>query len=179
MFGWFKKKAMAKGPTDPLAAYDELIGSLDRQGQAVRKSAATLLALRKELSRDLERYGERLQGLPARLAKAQGDPAAEKTLTRDREEAERLLDATKQALARADADSALLVETAEQLGRRRTELLTERQSARARLGAGVAVSDALKQQAERFDKIVALDAARDEVERAHALAEIYRTEGKD
>jgi hypothetical protein len=29
---------------------------------------------------------------------------------------------------------------------------------------------------ERFEKVLAVDAARDEVERAHALADIYREE---
>jgi hypothetical protein len=36
------------------------------------------------------------------------------------------------------------------------------------------VSTALRQQVEQFDRVLALDAARDEVERARALADVYR-----
>ena len=43
MFGFLKKKPAALKSTDPLAVFDAVIGSLDRQGAEVRKSAATLL----------------------------------------------------------------------------------------------------------------------------------------
>jgi hypothetical protein len=44
------------------------------------------------------------------------------------------------------------------------------------LAVGGAISTALREQVERFDKLLAVDAARDEIERAHALADIYREE---
>ena len=185
MFGFLKKKGGAKGaakkagpagPADPLAAYDGFIESLERQAAGVRKSAATLLALRGELARDQERYGGRIRDLDGRVATARekGDARAERTLLRDREEARELLEQSEKALASANEDSALLLEVAEDLGRRVRELKTERQSARARMRVGAAVTKALSQQAEEFERVMALDAARDEVERAHALADVYR-----
>src|SRR2546429_5164141 len=44
----------------------------------------------------------------------------------------------------------------------------ERQSARARLSVGLAVSTALKEHSARIDRVLALDAARDEVEKARS-----------
>ena len=40
----------------------------------------------------------------------------------------------------------------------------------------VAAVRQLREQVERFEKVLAVDAARDEIERAHALADIYREE---
>src|SRR4051812_8670287 len=48
-FGGKKKKAAAE---DPLRAYDAYLEDLDRQAGLVRKSAATLLAMRSTLKRD-------------------------------------------------------------------------------------------------------------------------------
>ncbi len=175
VFGFFKKKpAVKKEETDPLAVFDAVIASLERQGGEVRKSAATLLALRAELARDQDKYGKRIGDLEARLPRAEGDVSAEKTLRRDLLEAKRLLERTNEAHAQAETDARLLMETAESLGRQLAELQEERQSARARLSAGLMVSDALKQQVAGFDRLMKLDAARDEVEKAHALAELYR-----
>ncbi|MGZ3461402.1 MAG: hypothetical protein ACXU86_23165, partial [Archangium sp.] len=79
-------------------------------------------------------------------------------------------------LHRAEQDGKLLQEAAADLGNRLAELRTERESASARLAVGGLVTGALREQVERFEKVLAVDAARDEVERAHALAEIYREE---
>ncbi len=175
VFGFFKKKsALAKKELDPLAAFDVVIASLERQGGEVRKSAATLLALRSELNRDVVKYGKRIAGIEERLPRAEGDLAAEKTLRRDLHEAKRLLEKTHEALAQAEGNAKLLMDAAEELGKQLVELQEERQSARARLSAGVMVSDALKAQVASFDRLMKLDAARDEVEKAHALAELYR-----
>lgn len=177
VLGFFKKKAKpTKEPTDPLEAFDQLIASLERQGAQVRKSAATLLALRGDLVRDQDRIGKRLTTVEEKLTRAMGDPAAEKVLQRDLADAQRLLEKTKESFAQADTDSKLLLETADQLGRELVELKEERQSAKARLNAGLVVSEALRSRALGFDKVMKLDAARDEVERAHALAELYREE---
>ena len=175
VFGFLKKKAaISKKATDPLAVFDAVISSVERQGGEVRKSAATLLALRAELTRDLDKYGKRIAGTEARLPKAEGDVSVEKTLRRDLAEARGLLETTQEALAQAETNARLLMDAAEDLGKQLAELQEERQSARARLSAGTMVSEALKTQVANFDRLMKLDAARDEVEKAHALAELYR-----
>lgn len=172
VFGLFKRKKKEAASTDPLVVFDQLIESLERQTAAARKSAATLLALRAELRRDQDRFRARLHAIDARPVST--DPAVLKVLGRDQHEARRLLERTDEALAQAEADSALLMETAEALGRQLQELKEERQSARVRYSGGALVTDALKAQAAQFEKLMKLDAARDEVEKAHALAELYR-----
>jgi phage shock protein A len=175
MFGFKKKKPT---PADPLKAYDGMIESLDRQGAQVRRSAATLLALKGELSRDFDRYAQRIADIDERLnaAALKNDTRAERTLKRDRKEAEELKEQTEKALDAANDDVKVLLETAEGLAKRVHELKSERLSAQARLKTGLVVSSALKAQAEEFDRVMAIDAARDEVERARALADIYREE---
>lgn len=174
MFGLFKKKSKAQTVVDPLAVFDTVIASLDRQGAEVRRSAATLLALRAELARDEAKYEKRVLTIEEKLQRAFGEPKVEKTLKRDQQEAQRLLETTREAHAQAETNAKLLMEAAEDLSRQLAELQEERQSARARLSAGVMVSDALKAQVANFDRVMKLDRARDEVEKAHALAELYR-----
>jgi hypothetical protein len=180
VFSFFKRKPPAPKPVDPLEAFDSLIESLQKQGAQVRRSAATLLSLKGELARDELKYAQREEELGARLqaARAQHDGRAEATLGRDVLHARRLREQTLEARAQAEADAALLMETSQELARRLEELEAERQSARVRMSAGLVVSEALRRQAESFERVVALDAARDEVERAHALAELYRDETK-
>jgi phage shock protein A len=176
----FLKRKKAAAPSDPLKAYDGMIESLERQAAQVRRSAATLLALKGELTRDHERYGRRMQEVEARVNEAghRGDARAERTLRRDYDEAKELFEQTQKALASANDDSHVLLETAEGLARRSHELKAERMSAQARFSTGQVVSTALKQQAEEFDRVMAIDAARDEIERARALADIYREEAE-
>ncbi len=178
LFDWLRKKKPEKKPVDPLAAFDQLIEDLERQGAEVRKSAATLLALKGDLTRSEERYTRRLQDIAKRraIADEQGDTKIATTLERDRAQTEALLGTTRESLNRAEQDSKLLLEAAADLGNRVAELRTERESASARLAVGGVVSTALREQVERFDKLLAVDAARDEIERAHALADIYREE---
>ncbi len=181
LFDWLRKKKTPKKPerpTDPLAAFDQLIEDLERQGAEVRKSAATLLALRGDLSRSQERYVKRLEDIARRRAVAdeQGDAKIALALERDRSQTEALLNTTQESLNRAEQDGKLLLEAAADIGNRVAELRIERESASARLTVGGLVSAALREQVERFDKVLAVDAARDEIERAHALAEIYREE---
>jgi phage shock protein A len=184
LFEFLKRKKKQKAtrgaekPLDPVAAYNGFIESLERQAAEVRKSAATLLALRGELARDGERYQKRINDFDERIrvAETRGDARAERTLRKDREEAQELFEQSEKALASANEDAALLIEAAEDLAKRSRELKAERQSALARFRVGAAVSGALARRVEEFDKIMALDAARDEVEKAHALADIYREE---
>lgn len=182
LFDWLRKKTpktkKPERPTDPLAAFDQLIEDLERQAAEVRKSAATLLALKGDLARSQERYGKRLEDISKRraIADGQGDAKIALALERDRVQTESLLGTTREALNRAEQDSKLLLEAAADIGNRVAELRTERESASARLAVGGLVSTALREQVERFEKVLAVDAARDEIERAHALADIYREE---
>jgi len=175
VFGFFKKKKAAASK-DPLAVYDGFIESLERQGAEVRKSAATLLALRGDLTRDAEKYTKRCKDLEGRvrIAEEKADARAAKTLRRDFEEADQMRDQSEKALVSANEDAQLLLEAAADTASRVAGLKSERQSARARLATGLVVSAALRQRVEEFDKVIALDAARDEVERARALADVYR-----
>lgn len=181
LFDWLRRKKTPKKPqrpTDPLAAFDQLIEDLERQAAEVRKSAATLLALKGDLTRSQERYVKRLEDISQRRAVAdeQGDTKIAQALERDRAQTESLLNTTRESLNRAEQDGKLLLEAAAELGNRVAELRTERESASARLAVGGLVSTALREQVERFEKVLAVDAARDEIERAHALADIYREE---
>jgi phage shock protein A len=178
VFGFWKKKKVEKKPADPLAVFDQLIEDLERQGAEIRKSAATLLALKGDLTRSVERYSRRLEELASRkaVAASRGDAKSETVLERDRGQAQALLDSTREALERAEQDSRLLMEAAGDVAARALELRTERESASARLTVGGLVTQGLREKVDRVERVLALDAARDEVERAHALAEIYREE---
>lgn len=175
---WRRRKKKPERPGDPLAAFDQLIEDLERQGAEIRKSAATLLALKGDLGRSEARYLQRLEELSRRIVEAEGLGEARvlAVLERDRSQAESFLQSTRDSLVRADADARLLLEAASELGERVGELRSERESASARLAVGGLVSGALRERVERFEKVLAVEAARDEIERAHALADIYREE---
>lgn len=176
-FSFFKKKAQPK-PVDPLEAYDGVLASMERQGQELRKSAATLLTLKAQFARDEARYQQQLGELGRRIEEAGelGDAKAETVLRRDLLATQRRLEETLKARAQADEDASLLTHAVTEHMKRLEDLRAERQSAQARLSAGVVVSDALRQQVEEVDRVLKLDKARDEIERAQALADIYREE---
>jgi phage shock protein A len=178
MFGFLKrkKKDPPKAGADPIAAFDGMIESLERQGAEVRKSAATLLALRGELQRDRKKYAGRVETLTQRLETAarDGEAKVERTFRNDLLDCQRLLEKTEEALANSEANVKLLLEAAEELTREVTALREERLSAHARFSTGVTMSHALQARAAEFDRVMKLDAARDEIERANALAELYR-----
>lgn len=178
VFGFLRKKKQPATKQDPLATFDGILEDLERQGTEVRRSAATLLALRGDLTRAQERQRARLTEIRDRLTEANtmGDARAASVLERDEATAQRLLASTEESLARATVDAELLLEAAQGLARQVTELRAERTSAQARLTAGLAVTETMKQRSEELAKLLQLDAARDEIERAHALAEIYREE---
>lgn len=177
MFGFFKKKAPPpKVSDDPLAAFDAVLESMERQGQELRKSAATLLSLKTQLGRDEARYQQQLRDLEARIAEAAelGDAKAEQVLRRDVLATQHRLEETLKARAQADEDAGLLSWAVQEHVTRLEALKDERQSAQARLSAGVVVSEALKARVDEVERVLKLDRARDEIERAHALADIYR-----
>jgi phage shock protein A len=177
-----KPKAKVKSKTvesDPLKVFDEVIASLEKQAAEARKSAATLLALRGELKRDVEKFEKRKVESAKRLklATEKSDPKAMAVLESDVQVAARNFKKTEDALVLATQDSERLLNAAKEIGSQLAELQEERQSAKARMKVGLEVSATLKQQADDFERLMKLDKARDEVERAHALAELYR-EGK-
>lgn len=161
---------------DPLAAWDALIEALEAEGAAVRRAAATLLALQGELRRAAQRAEARAQQLSARAQEAarRGEAGAAALLAQDAARAQAAAD--EAALARVEEDAQLLVASATGLQERLSALRAERESARVRLRAGALVREVLQRESEHFGRRVALQAARDEVERAHALAELYREE---
>lgn len=173
-----RKKPQPPREPDPLAAYDAFIEDLERQGSEIRKHAAALLTVRGELTRAAQRYEQRLGEIGARkgVAQVRSDAKAAATMDRDRAETQRLLESTRESLAKVEEDAQLLMEAAQDVTAQVTELKAERTSAHARLSAGTVVTEALRARKERFDRVLALDAARDEIERAHALADIYREE---
>lgn len=176
MFGFFKKKPQAPVVDDPLAAFDAVLESMERQGQELRKSAATLLALKTQLMRDEGRYRDQLKDLAQRIHEAGelGDARAEQVLRRDETATQLRLEETLKARAQADEDAGLLSWAVQEHVSRVEALKQERQSAQARLSAGVVVSEALKARVDEVERVLKLDRARDEIERAHALADIYR-----
>ncbi|HYV46942.1 MAG TPA: hypothetical protein VFA20_18885 [Myxococcaceae bacterium] len=183
LFGLFrrkgKEKAKAKAKAlsrDPIAAFDALLEQLDRQGSEVRKSAAALLASRGELQRSQERYARQREEIGQRIQTAgeRGDGKAEKVLKQDMDQVEAKARQTEEALEKVAADAELVLELARSLGEQSAALRDERNSARARLDAESLLTGALTERAARIEQVLAVDAARDELERAHALAEIVR-----
>lgn len=153
-----------------------MIEQLERQAGLLRRSAATLLALGRELTRSLERYESRRRVLEERRTAAAGDPMASRVLDSDLLEVSRLETVTREALVRAEQDGQVLLESVQQLSHQIAELRLERTSASVRLKVGSVLSGALQAQVARVEQVLAVDAARDEIERAHQLAEIYREE---
>lgn len=174
---WWRRRR-ARRELDPLATYDRLIESVEAEAAAVRRAAATLLALQGEQRRGMERARAQAEQLLARAQETerQGDLEAASQLRVDARQVRKAPEAA--ALQRVEEDAALLVSRARELQERLGALRAEREDAALRLRAGAAVREALQQESERFEQRIALEAARDEVERAHALAELYREEGR-
>ncbi len=180
VFDWlFKRKAPSASPS-PLAVYDAAVSALDRQTVELRKAAATLLALRSGLLRSVDGAKRRRDQLEVRRADALAaeDLKSQQILDADVSRAAAQEEADRQALARCEADAQLLLERAQQLSRELDELRRERDEARVKLAAGAAVTGPLAAHGDAIERALKLDAARDEVERAHALAEVVREDVK-
>ena len=177
LLDWWRRRRARAAP-DPLTAYDQVLGALEQEGARVRRGAAALLALQGELRRSAERAAAQARELEARADDAQrrGDERAAAVLRADRTRSQEEGRAAQAGLARVEADAEVLVAVARSVDERAGALRREREEAALRLRAGALVQDALQLQGERFEHRVALEAARDEVERAHALAELYREE---
>ena len=182
LFGLFRRKPKAKPlPKDPIAAFDAVLEQLDRQGSEVRKSAAALLASRGELQRSLERYARQEEEIAQRIqtAAGRGDARAEKVLGKDLDQVRAKARQSEEALAKVGGDAELVLELARSLAEQSAALRDERNSARARLDAETLLTGALTERAARIEQVLAVDAARDELERAHALAEIVREDAQE
>lgn len=180
VFDWlFGRKAKA-APQGPLEIFDAAIAALERQTQELRKGAATLLALREGLTRGLAQAPERLEQLDRRReqAQAQGQTQAVLVLDADVARLAAQRETDREALRRCEADAQLLLERAQELSRELTSLKAERQDAKIKLAAGAAVTGPLATHGEGVVRALKLDGARDEVERAHALAELVREDAQ-
>jgi phage shock protein A len=165
-------------PADPIRAYDALLEDLQRQSARVREAAATLLSARAHLEREIVRRRGHAREMSARAesAGAAGDSGSERVLRSDVDWAEQELKNLEESLARTSTDADELMEQAKELADRTHELRRERQLAAVSLNASTALAAALRARVDRIDRVLAVDRARDEVERAHALAQIYREE---
>ncbi|HLT31403.1 MAG TPA: hypothetical protein VK013_15300 [Myxococcaceae bacterium] len=165
---------------DPLQTYDRLINELERQGTTFRQGAATLLSLRTELREALDTARAQSADVEGRLGLARGRPDARAVagaLEGDLRDLKHRVAELDQQLARADADAALLLEGARAIQEDLKRLQAERDHARHTLTVDHTVSTTLRARVERLEASPMLEAARDEVTRAHALAEIYRGGG--
>jgi phage shock protein A len=195
-FRWFRRREPPA--PDPIAAYDDLVSDLESEAAELRRAAATLLTARARLGRELEQAQKAAQQLRTRAAQAavaggsrssrprpanevrvepRADAAAAEVLRRDAERLDRQAEGLREALAQTDVDVDQLKEAAVRVTSQVEQLRNERELARARFTAGTALAaEAMRSRADRVRRLVAVDAARDEVERAHALAEVWRDE---
>lgn len=165
---------------DPLQTFEGLINELERQATTFRQGAATLMSMRAELRESLAVAQAQMEEVQARWEEAcvrpDGAPVA-KVLAHDLEAIGQRVAGYAQQLARADADAALLLEGARAVQAELDRLHAERDHAAHTLTMDQTVSRTLRARVERMDASPALEAARDEIARSHALAEIYREGG--
>lgn len=175
MIGWLKRRFTRRAPereTDPLAAWDERLQVLSRRTSDLRRSAATLLAMRGELERGLAQA----ESLAEEARRKAADPAAQRiaaVLEEDAAAAERRAESIRVELERVEVEAAAIAETVQTLEREAEQLRRERTAAAARFAASRAMHESGGERA-RVEGLLALDRARDEAERAQALLEIAR-----
>jgi phage shock protein A len=176
-FRWFRRRRPPPPPPDPIAAYDDLVSDLDAEAAELRRAAATLLTVRARLERE-QTHGEttaRTLRDRAEQAHSRGDAHAVEVLTADVQRLRRQGDGLAESLARTEADVTALKEAASRVAEQVERLKAERDLAAARFTASSTLAaEAQRSRADRVRRLVAVDAARDEVERAHALAEVWR-----
>jgi phage shock protein A len=174
-FRWFRRRP-APAP-DPIAAYDDLVADLSGEAGELRRAAATLLTVRSRLGRELsgmEQVGRTLRDRADR-ARVAGDTRTADVLDTDARREDGRATALREELARTESDVEQLEQAARRMADQLDRLRSERDLAAARLTAGTALAaEAQRSRADRIRRLVAVDAARDEVERAHALAEVWR-----
>jgi len=180
-FRWFRRRRPPP-PPDPIAAYDDLVSDLDAEAAELRRAAATLLTVRARLERQQSQGETTARALRDRAdqARGRGDAHALEVLTADVQRLQRQGDGLAESLARTEADVAALKEAAGRVAEQVERLRAERDLAAARFTASSTLAaEAQRSRADRVRRLVAVDAARDEVERAHALAEVWREDGEE
>lgn len=170
---WRKKRESRQ---DPLAAFDAAVERLEQRAAKVRQAAALLLSVQGELAMRIEATRRRSDELGKRVTAAtrDGDAASKQVLEADREHANSERAAFEADLKRTRSDAEQLKAAARELGAEIEALRGEQSLARTRLAAGEAITTAFHSRSDAFDSALGLDDARSELERAHALAEIYR-----
>lgn len=173
LFDFLRRK---KQPEDPLAAYEARIDALAERAQLLRKSAATLLAVRRDLDRKLAALEAAERELKARQDQAlrAGDPEVVRVLKEDLQRLGRDRDPVLEQREKVARDAADLSEAVQHVEAESETLQRERDGARVALAAGQAVLGARPALVDDVGAQLRLEQARDEVEKAHALAEIYR-----
>ena len=137
VFGFFKRKAPAP-PANPLALFDGAIEAAERDAGELRKSAATLLAHRGTLERQVAQLESERKAVGAKLDEAAraADDRAARLFEADLGRVDAGLSAAQEALARASADAELLVEGARETSARVEALRAERARGAAPIAAG-------------------------------------------
>lgn len=177
LIGWLKGR-LAKGApadADPVQAYDRRLDTLRARSAELRRSAATLLAARGELDRAIAAAQEAERQAKERLEEAAGRHDVAAVLEADRERARQRGRALAEERERLVSEAKGLAEAVAGVEAEAEGLRREREAARARWTASRTVADSAgKALAESAGELTALDRARDEIERARALAEICR-----
>ena len=175
---WLKSRFASKAAPedeDPVAAFDRRLQTLAERAGEMRKSAATLLAARGELDRGIEAAREAEKHARARIVDAAGKPDVAAVLEADAERAAKRAESLAKDRERFDGEAAALAESVAKVEEEAEVLRRERAAAQARWTASRTVAQASSRAIENnFGEMAALERARDEVERAHALAEVCR-----
>ena len=173
---WFRRRK-ATPARDPIEAFDSRIDALAARGAALRTSAAALMASRRTLERKIAQ-GEVADGdREARTEQAlASDPEALAVLQADRAAAVKLKEQWEEEMRRATSEAEAVAEAVRAIETELAKLRLERDAARVRLDASSAVTESAAAFVDPLDQLLDLDAARDEIERARALADIYREE---
>jgi hypothetical protein len=176
LLSWFKKR-FAKAPVedDPVKAFDQRLDTLSARASELRRSAATLLAARGEIDRAIVTAKGAQEQARERLAQAAGRKDIEAVLQADAERAGERQKALVEQREKLETEAKALAETVGKVEAEAEVLRRERAAVQARWTASRTVTEASnKVLVDSFGEMAALERARDEVERAHALAEISR-----
>jgi phage shock protein A len=174
LLDWFRKKPPET--VDPVKAFEQRIDALCNRASALRKSAATLLTVRRDLDRKLETLGKQIAVAQTNGERAEqsGDSQAAMVLKNDQERFGKEKEHLSDQRAKVIEDAQALTNAVRTIESEVDELKRERDSARVQLATKDVLVRAKPAMEERVDELIKIDRARDEVERAHALAEIYR-----
>ena len=170
---WRKKRTE---PKDPVAAFDAAIDRLERRAAKVRQAAAVLISMQAQTAAEVERARAQLEEISRRIGEAAraGDSRSREVLEDALRRAGEGKTALEAELARSRRDAEQLKEAARDLADEIAGLRREQAQVKVRLAAGEAITRAFHSRSDAFDAALQLDDARGEVERAHALAELYR-----